>query len=132
MTVKVLVTSTGQQIISEVKQVENKETKEVIAYWLVNPRVITYSVNDDDQVNVGFGSFCLVSNETEFSLKSDFVVSILEARPEVLDRYNNLIAELSPAVTEDSEESEESEEAEETPSEDDVEGEEEGGVVGDE
>ena len=113
MTVKVLVTSTGQQIISEVKQVENKETKEVIAYWLVNPRVITYSVNDDDQVNVGFGSFCLVSNETEFSLKADFVVSILEARPEVLDRYNNLIEESKPTEPED--------EAETTTSSDDTE-----------
>lgn len=113
MTVKVLVTSTGQQIISEVKQVENKETKEVIAYWLVNPRVITYSVSDDDQVNVGFGSFCLVSNETEFSLKSDFVVSILEARPEVLDRYSKLIEESKPAEPED--------ESETTDSDDDTE-----------
>lgn len=116
MTVKVLVTTTGQQIISEVKQVENKETKEVIAYWLVNPRVITYSVSDDDQVNVGFGSFCLVSNETEFSLKSDFVVSILEARPEVLDRYNNLIEESKPAESVEPED-----EAETTTSSDDTE-----------
>ncbi len=124
MTVKVLVTTTGQQIISEVKQVENKETKEVIAYWLVNPRVITYSVNDDDQVNVGFGSFCLVSNETEFSLKSDFVVSILEARPEVLDRYNNLIEESKPA---------EPEAEEEAPADESVEEEEaDSGIVGDE
>ena len=114
MTVKVLVTTTGQQIISEVKQVENKETKEVIAYWLVNPRVITYSVNDDDQVNVGFGSFCLVSNETEFSLKADFVVSILEARPEVLDRYNNLIEESKPTEPDE-------DEAETTTSSDDTE-----------
>ena len=113
MTVKVLVTTTGQQIISEVKQVENKETKEVIAYWLVNPRVITYSVNDDDQVNVGFGSFCLVSNETEFSLKADHVVSILEPRVEVLDRYNNLIEESNPTEPED--------EAETTTSSDDTE-----------
>ena len=116
MTVKVLVTTTGQQIISEVKQVENKETKEVIAYWLVNPRVITYSVNDDDKVNVGFGSFCLVSNETEFSLKADFVVSILEARPEVLDRYNNLIEESKPAESVEPED-----EAETTTSSDDTE-----------
>ena len=113
MTVKVLVTTTGQQIISEVKQVENKETKEVIAYWLVNPRVITYSVNDDDQVNVGFGSFCLVSNETEFSLKADHVVSILEPRVEVLDRYNNLIEESNTTEPED--------EAETTTSSDDTE-----------
>ncbi len=129
MTVKVLVTTTGQQIISEVKQVENKETKEVIAYWLVNPRVITYSVNDDDQVNVGFGSFCLVSNETEFSLKSDFVVSILEARPEVLDRYNNLIEESKPAEPEAEEEAP----ADEAPADESVEEEEAGsGIVGDE
>lgn len=99
MTVKVLVTAVGQQIISEVKQVESKETKEVIAYWLINPRVVTYNLTEDEQVNVNFGSYCLVSNETEFSLKSDHVVAILEPRAEVLDRYTEVIGK-----TEDTEE----------------------------
>ena len=103
MTVKVLVTQTGQQIISEVKQVENKESKEVIAYWLINPRVVTYNLAENDQVNVGFGSFCLVSRETEFSLKADYVVSILEPREDVLDRYSKLVEEANPPESEEDE-----------------------------
>lgn len=96
MTVKVLITNNGQQIISEVKQVEQKETKEVIAYWLINPRVVSYNLTEDDQVNVNFGAYCLISNETEFSLKSDFVVAILEPREEVLARYEALVESQKP------------------------------------
>ena len=84
-------TAVGQQIISEVKQVENKETKEVIAYWLINPRVVTYNLTEEEQVNVNFSAYCLVSNETEFSLKADHVVAILEPREEVLARYEEVI-----------------------------------------
>ena len=100
MTVKILVTSIGQQIVSEVKQVEQKETKEVIAYWLVNPRVINYVADDNEQVNVNFGAYCLVSNETEFSLKADHVVAILEPRPEVVERYNLVIEKYNEAQDE--------------------------------
>ena len=50
MTVKVLVTAIGQHIVADVKQVENKETKEVIAYWITNPRTVSYSVDDNQQV----------------------------------------------------------------------------------
>ena len=101
MTVKILVTEIGQQIVSEVKQVEQKETKEVIAYWLVNPRVINYVAEDNEQVNVNFGAYCLVSNETEFSLKADHVVAILEPRPEVIERYNLVIERFSEAQEEE-------------------------------
>ena len=91
MATKVLVTAIGQQIIADVKQVENKETKDVIGYWLTNPRVVGYKVGEDEQVTVNFGSYCLVSNDTEFSVRADHIVSILEPRPEVLERYELLI-----------------------------------------
>jgi hypothetical protein len=91
MTVKVLVTAIGQHIVADVKQVENKETKEVIAYWISNPRTVSYSVDDNKQVNVGFGQYCLVSNETEFSLRADHVVTILEPREEVVERYEAIV-----------------------------------------
>ena len=92
MTVKVLVTSIGQHIVSEVKQVEQKESKEVIAYWLINPRVVSYNLEEGEKVNVNFGAYCLISDETEFSLKAEHVVSILEPRPEVIDRYTQLVS----------------------------------------
>lgn len=100
MTVKVLVTAVGQHVVSEVKQVEQKETKEVIAYWLINPRVVSYNLEEDEKVNVNFGSFCLISDETEFSLKAEHVVAILEPRPEVAERYTQLV---TPPATESDE-----------------------------
>ena len=92
MTVKVLVTTIGQQIIADIKQVENKDTKEVIAYWLKDPRTISYSVDEEQQINVAFGQFCVVSSDTEFSFRADAVASILEPRPEVVERYQLIIA----------------------------------------
>lgn len=91
MTVKVLVTTIGQHIIADIKQVENKDTKEVIAYWLTDARTISYSVDEEQQVNVAFGQFCVVSNDTEFSFRADGVASILQPRDEVLERYNLIV-----------------------------------------
>ena len=47
MTVKVLVTALGQQIVSEAKQIENKETGDLVGYWLENPRVVGYTQNEE-------------------------------------------------------------------------------------
>ena len=93
MAVKILVTAIGQQIIAETKQIENKETSEVVGYWLSNPRVVVYSrTNDDtDRVSIGFGTYCLVSDEQEFSIKSDHIVAILEARDDVVAKYDEVI-----------------------------------------
>ena len=109
MTVKILITQTGEHLVSEVKQVEQKETKEVIAYWLINPRVVSYMPDENEQVNVNFGAYCLVSNEVEFSLKANHVVAILEPRPEVIDRYNLVIERFNEAQAE-TEETEETDE----------------------
>ena len=87
MAVKVLVGLAGNQIIADTKQVENKETGELIAYWVINPQTINYSQNEDGSIALGFGTYCLVSDEKEFSIKESAVVSILEPKPEVLEAY---------------------------------------------
>ena len=92
MAIKVLVTQIGQQLLADVKQVENKETKEIVGYWLSNPRTVNYDQSEDGQVSVNFGTYCLVSNETEFSVRAEHIVAILEPREEVLERYNTIIA----------------------------------------
>ena len=33
MSIKVLVTEIGQHVIGDIKQIENKETEEVVGYW---------------------------------------------------------------------------------------------------
>ena len=98
MTVKVLVTALGQQIVSEAKQIENKETGDLVGYWLENPRVVNYTQGGEDGgLQVNFGPYCLVSDEASFSIRAEHIVAILEPRADVLQAYTNL---LSPPDTE--------------------------------
>ena len=81
MSIKVLITALGQQIIADVKQVENSETNELLAYWLREPRLISYVPNEaQDGVSVRFGSTCAVAVTTVSSARADHVVSILDHR----------------------------------------------------
>ena len=91
MTVKVLVTAIGQQIVADTKQIENKETNEIVGYWLSQPRTVQYNRDDDGNLGVNFGLYCLVSDEAEFSLRGDHVVAILEPRQDVVDAWKSLV-----------------------------------------
>jgi len=88
MSIKVLITAIGQHLIADVKQVENSETEEVIAYWLREPRLISYVPNEtQDGVNIRFVTPCAVAVATEYSVRADHVVSILDPRDTVLEEY---------------------------------------------
>ena len=93
MTVKVLVTALGQQLIAEAKQIENKESGDLVGYWLEQPRVVQYTQASDEEggLQVNFGPYCLVSDEASFSIRSEHVVAILEPRADVLEAYTNLV-----------------------------------------
>ena len=87
MTVKILITQVGQQLIADTKQVTRKDTEDLVAYWVTDPRVVVYSRNEDESVAVRFQPYCFVSDEREFSIKESFIVSILEPRQDVADAY---------------------------------------------
>ena len=91
MAIKVLVGLAGNQLIADTKQIENKETGEVVAYWVKNPQTLNYTQNEDGTVGLGFGSYCLVSDENEFSIKEPAIVAILEPKAEVVEAYNKKI-----------------------------------------
>ena len=91
MAVKVLIDSVNNHYVADVQQVENKETGETVAYWLSNPQVVSYERNEEGQLNVGFHNPCPVSGETEYAVRADHIVSILEPLPNVAERYNALI-----------------------------------------
>ena len=97
MTVKILVTQVGQQIIADTKQVSRKDTEDLVAYWVTDPRVVVYSRNEDESVAVRFTPYCFVSDEREFSIKESFIVSILEPRQDVADAY---LAKVAPQTDE--------------------------------
>ena len=92
MAVKVLVNQIGQHIIADVKQVTRKDTDELIAYWVKNPKVIAYGQDEEkSSITVNFISYCLVSDETEFTISSSSIVAILEVREDVLNSYNTKV-----------------------------------------
>ena len=95
MAVKVLVNTVGQHIVADAKQVENKETKELVAYWVKNPRLAAYSRDDDGNLAVGFSPYCVLSDEQEFTLRVESVVAILEPREDVLTEYERIIESVS-------------------------------------
>ena len=90
MAVKVLVNAIGQHIVAEAKQVEEKESKKIIAYLLTNPRVASYSRDEENNINVGFSPYCVLSDEAEFTVRAENIVSILEPREDVATQYSEL------------------------------------------
>ena len=91
MAVKVLVTQLGQHVIADTKQVSRKETDELIAYWVKEPRLIIYNRDDEGNMTINFGNFCPVSDENEFSIKESHIVSILEPRDDVQTAYTSKV-----------------------------------------
>ena len=91
MAVKVLVNALGQHVLADTKQIENKETGDVVGYWVDQPRLVYYNQGEDGEVSVNFGSYCLISAENEFSVRAESITSILSVRPEVEEAYNKAV-----------------------------------------
>lgn len=91
MAVKVLVNTLGQHVVADVKQVENKETKDLIAYWVRNPRIAAYSRDEEGSIAVGFSPYCVLSDEQEFTVRTESVVAILEPREDVVTEYERIV-----------------------------------------
>jgi len=91
MSTKILVNSLGQHIIADVKTVTNKETNELLAYWVKSPRVISYRGNEDGTLSIDFVEYCPVGSSLEFSIASHHIVSILDAKAEVEERYLEIV-----------------------------------------
>ena len=93
MAVKVLINTLGQHIVSEVKQVENKDTQEVVGYWLENPRMVSYVPRPEEEgggVNVSFGAVCPLTDEQAFTVRAEHIVSIVEPREDVIGSYTEI------------------------------------------
>ena len=94
MAIKVLVNALGQHIVAEVKQVENKETQEVVGYWLENPRLVNYVPRSEEEgggVNVGFGPLCPLTDEQAYTVRADHIISIVEPRDDVAQSYSEVV-----------------------------------------
>ena len=91
MAVKVLVNAVGQHIIADTKQIENKESGDVVGYWLEGPRLVYYNQTEDGEVSINFGAYCLVSAENAFSVRAEHIVTILTPREEVEEAWRKAV-----------------------------------------
>ena len=93
MTVKILINSLGQHTIAGVKQVTNKETDELVAYWVREPRLISYRANEagSSGIAVDFSITCPVAVTTEYAIRADHVVSILDPVHQIEQKYLELV-----------------------------------------
>lgn len=91
MAVKVLIDAVNNHYVADVQQVENKDTGETVAYWLKNPQVVSYERGEDGELKVGLHNPCPVSPETEYAVRVEHIVSILEPLPSVAERYNSVV-----------------------------------------
>ena len=95
MSIQVLVNALGQHLIADVKQVENTETGEILAYRLLEPRLVAYSADQETKaITVNFISTCAVAVTSEYDVRADHIVSILPPLPDVEEAYR---AEAFPA-----------------------------------
>ena len=93
MSVKILINAIGQQLIADVKSVSNRETEELIAYWVTEPRAISYQASEEG-ASIRLSSPCPVAVTTEYTIAKDHIVSVLDPTAEMLDYYNK---EVNPA-----------------------------------
>ena len=104
MSVKILINAIGQQLIADVKSVSNRETDELIAYWVTEPRAISYQTSEEGGAAIRLSSPCPVAVTTEYSIAKDHIVTVLDPTTEMLEYYNNevnpepVVAEIAPPV----------------------------------
>lgn len=118
MAVQILINQLGHHIIAKTRMVERvepvvvtdeegatrteeKNTGEVIAYWVENPRLISYSRPEDgsEGVRIKLLDPCPASDETAYGISAHHIVSILEAKADIAEYYMEAIAPLE--ATED-------------------------------
>jgi len=91
MAIKILVNQIGQHVIADIRQVENTDNGEVLAYLLKEPRLVTYQTGENNSLNLRMAPFCPASDENEFPYRTDHVAAILEPRNDVAEQYKKIV-----------------------------------------
>lgn len=88
MAIKVLINELGQHLIADVSQVTNKETEELIAYWVKNPRLVSYAPGENDETTISLIDPCPISSDSEYAIAAHHIVSILEPAADIARGYS--------------------------------------------
>ena len=92
MAIKVLINELGQHLIADVSQVTNKETEELIAYWVKNPRLVSYAPGENEETTISLIDPCPISSDSEYAIAAHHIVSILEPAADIARGYSERVA----------------------------------------
>lgn len=90
MAIKVLINELGQHLVADVKQVTDTETKQLIAYWVKQPLLVSYTREDSSPeggLTINFVQPVPISADVEYAISAQHIVSILDPKPEVEKAY---------------------------------------------
>ena len=87
MATKVLINSIGQHIIADVKSVTNRETEELVAYWVTEPRRVVYVGQEDGTTSISLASTCPIAITTEYAIQASDIVTVLDPTEEMAGYY---------------------------------------------
>jgi hypothetical protein len=119
MTVKVILLKSGEDVISDAKEILDKEREGIIAYHLTNPYVmqLTSRVEESDEIteegtepqskttfSVQYTHWAPLAKQREFVIPADWVVTIYDPHDNILrdycSKHNIQVEEISNAGSE--------------------------------
>jgi hypothetical protein len=95
MTVKVILLKSGEDVISDAKEILDNERQGIIAYHLSNPYIMqltsrTEDGNDDQprtKFSVQYTHWAPLSKQRQFAIPADWVVTIYDPHDSIMNDY---------------------------------------------
>jgi|TARA_B100000073_G_scaffold314626_1_gene289931 hypothetical protein len=98
MTVKVILLKSGEDVISDAKEILNKSEDGIIAYHLSNPYAMQLTTTESDEIvvegeapktkfQVAYSHWAPLSKQREFIIPADWVVTIYDPHDNILKDY---------------------------------------------
>ena len=95
MSIKLLYLKSGEQIISDVKELIRKDSNKVYGYVLHKPHeivaskavVLTEDANDDRKVEVTLSPWILLTEDKSMTIPQDWIITIVNPIKSILEMY---------------------------------------------
>ena len=95
MSIKLLYLKSGEQIISDVKELIRKDSNKVYGYVLHKPHeivaskavVLTEDVNDDRKVEVTLSPWILLTEDKSMTVPQDWIITIVNPIESIVKMY---------------------------------------------
>ena len=96
MSIKLAVLKSGEDIIADVKEIISEDN--IVGYLFNNPYVVicqsdifTEKENDQEQINISFRPWLILSKDTQIPIRPDWLVTIVEPVDTLKNMYEEKV-----------------------------------------